>query len=247
MDPYAFAAGYYDLFRTGSDSWPPVDFFAGLAPAGGQALEIGPGTGRIALAVAERVAGLLCLERSATMRAVLLAKLATRADLRDRVTVLDASAPDFDLGRRFDYVYLAGVLEHIPADVRPKLFATLAAHLADDGCLAMDMVLDEPVRDEPEHPLGTAHAGECRYELSAAVRRLGPDLGRLRYVYRTWYQDRLIATETVERDHNLHRRADVLRDLAAVGLVACGGSVQFAPADTDDNPGTLVARHGVSA
>src|SRR5262245_59054990 len=99
VDPYAFAAGYYDLFRAGPDAWPPIGFFAALAPAGGRALEIGPGTGRITFAVAERVASVHCLERSATMRAVLLAKLAARPDLRDRVTVLAAAAPDFDLAR----------------------------------------------------------------------------------------------------------------------------------------------------
>jgi len=42
--------------------------------------------------MAERVASVLCLERSATMRAVLLAKLAERPNLLDRVTVLDSTA-----------------------------------------------------------------------------------------------------------------------------------------------------------
>jgi len=241
-DPYAFAAGYYDLFRARPDSWPPVGFFADLAPAGGQALEIGPGTGRITLAVAERVAGVHCLERSATMRAVLLAKLVARPDLRDRVTILDAAAPDFDLARRFDYVYFAGVLEHIPPAVRPALLRTVAAHLVPGGALAMDMVLDLPIVDEPEHVRTSATVGECRYDLSIEIRSLGPDLAQLKQIYRTYYQDRLIATEVVERDHNFHRRGAVLRDLADAGFAAVGGSVQHAPADGPGNPGTLVAR-----
>ncbi|MEU6073928.1 class I SAM-dependent methyltransferase [Micromonospora sp. NPDC047074] len=243
-DPYAFAAGYYDLFRARPDSWPPVGFFADLAPVGGQALEIGPGTGRITLAVAERAAGVHCLERSATMRAVLLAKLAARPDLRDRITILDGAAPDFDLARKFDYVYFAGVLEHIPPQARPALFRTVAAHLAPDGVLAMDMVLDLPVADEPERPRSTAQVGECRYELSVETRPRGLDLATLRHVYRTYHQNRLVATETMERDHHYHRRAAVLRDLATAGLVAIGGSVQHAPADQSNpnNPGTLVAQ-----
>jgi hypothetical protein len=61
-------------------------------------------------------------------------------------------------------------------------------------------------------------------------------------VYRTYYQDRLVATEVVERDHHFHRREAVLRDLAAAGLVATGGSVQHESADQPGNPGTLVAR-----
>lgn len=242
VDPYAFAAGYYDLFRARPDAWPPVGFFADLAPVGGQALEIGPGTGRIAFAVAERVAGLHCLERSATMRAVLLAKLAGRPDLRNRVTILDGAAPDFDLGRTFDYVYFAGVLEHIPPRARPVLFRTVAAHLAPGGILAMDMVLDLPVADEPERHRSTAEVGECRYELSVGSQPRGPDLATLRHVYRTYHRDRLVATETMERDHHYHRRAAVLRDLGAAGLVPVGGSVREAPADGPGNPGTLVAQ-----
>jgi len=242
VDPYAFAAGYYDLFRVRPDSWPPIGFFAELAPAGGQALEIGPGTGRITLAVAERAAGVHCVERSATMRAVLVAKLAARPDLRDRVTVLDGTAPDFDLARTFDYVYFAGVLEHISPQVRPALFRTVAAHLAPGGTLAMDMVLDLPVLDAPERHRDRAFVGECRYELSVEMRSRGPDRAELRHVYRTYYQDRLVATEVVERDHHFHRREAVLRDLAAAGLVATGGSVQHESADRPGNPGTLVAR-----
>lgn len=247
VDPYAFAAGYYDLFRARPDFWPSVSFFADLAPAGGQALEIGSGTGRITLAVAERAAAVHCLERSATMRAVLLAKLAARPDLRDRVTVLEGAAPDFDLARRFDYVYFAGVLEHIPPQARPALFRTVAAHLAPGGTLAMDMVLDLPVLDEPEHPFDTAYQGECRYELTLEMRPRGPDLAELRYVYRTYYQNRLVATETVQRDHNFHRREAVLRDLAAAGLVVTGGSAQHGPADRPGNPGSLVARFAPTA
>jgi len=247
VDPYAFAAGYYDLFRARPGSWPPIDFFADLAPAGGQALEIGPGTGRITLPVAERAAGVYCVERSATMRAVLLAKLAARPDLRDRVTVLAGTAPEFDLARKFDYVYFAGVLEHIPPQARPALFRTVAAHLVPGGTLAMDMVLDLPALDEPEHHLDAATLGECRYELTLEMRSRGPDLTDLRYVYRTYHQNRLVATEVVQRAHNFHRREAVLRDLATAGLVMTGGSVQHGPADGPGNPGTLVARFAPTA
>ncbi|GAA4139202.1 class I SAM-dependent methyltransferase [Actinomadura keratinilytica] len=246
-EPYAFSAGYYELLRTaaGPDGWPPVGFFADLVPEGANVLELGPGTGRITLAVAERAASVYCLERSATMRAVLLSKLAQRPDLLDKVTVLDGAAPDFKLNRRFDMVCFGGVLEHIPVDARLRLFTTIREHLVDGGLLAMDMVLDEPVPEWDEHVRGEVRAGDCRYELSTAVRKLGPDLGRLRYVYRTYLGDELIATESVERDHNLHRREPVLKDLEAAGFEAVGGSVLHAPTyrpEEDGNPGTLVAR-----
>lgn len=246
-EPYAFSAGYYELLRTadGSDGWPPVRFFADLVPDGGSVLELGPGTGRITLAVAERAAKVYCLERSAAMRAVLLSKLAQRPGLLDRVTVLDGAAPDFALNRRFDLVCFGGVLEHISPDDRPRLFTTIREHLVDGGLLAMDMVLDEPVPEWDEHVRGEVRAGDCRYELSTAIKKIGPDLGRLRYVYRTYLGDELVATESVERDHNLHRRAPVLADLEAAGFRPIGGSVLDAPTyapEEDENPGSLVAR-----
>jgi SAM-dependent methyltransferase len=243
-DPYAFAAGYYDVFRSraGTDAWPPVDFFADLVPDGARALEIGPGTGRITLAVAEKAASVHCLERSSTMRAVLLAKLAERPHLWDKVTVVDGSAADLRFGRRFDFAYLAGVLEHIPAEDRPKLFTALADHLEDGGVLALDMVLDLPVPDEPEQVVGEIQQGEMRYELSVATRAVGPDQGKLRYVYRSFLGGELADTETVERDHHLHRRAAVLHDLQEAGFSVDGGSVRHAPATGPGNPGTLSAR-----
>jgi SAM-dependent methyltransferase len=242
-DPYGAVAGYYDLLHIGSASPALVSFFVDLAPPGGDALEIGPGTGRMTLAVAERAGSVLGLERSPSMRAVLLTKLARRPALRDRVTVLDVAAPGFRLGRRFDYVYLAAVLEHVPAAARPALFATLAEHLAPGGVLAMDMVHDREVPDQPERETRSAHVGACRYVLSSAAWPLGPDLGRVRHVYRTYHGDALVATETVERDHHLHRPPDVIADLRTAGLTAVGGSALGDARTPLSDRGTLVARH----
>lgn len=243
-DPYGAVAGYYDLLHV----WPfepaRVSFFTNLTPHGGDVLEIGPGTGRMTLPVAERAASVLCLERSPTMRAVLLTKLALQPELRNRVTVLDLAAPGFNLGRRFDYVYLAAVLEHVPATARPGLFATLAEHLSMDGVLAMDMVYqeDEESSDQPERETRSARQGECRYTLSSAAWPTGPDLARVRHVYRTYHRDVLVATETVSRDHHLHRPPGVVADLRSVGLAAVGGSA----VTSENSPlpkGTLIVRH----
>lgn len=219
-DPYAFTPGYYDLFRAkdGNQALPSVSFFADLAPVGGSALELGPGTGRITLEVAKRAASVCCLERSPAMRAVLLAKLAEQPRLWDRVTVLPDSAPSFELGRQFDYIYLAGVLEHVPEAERPLLFSSIARHLAPGGVVAMDMVLTMPAPQMQERDLDTVRLGDCRYVYSAQAERLGPDLSRLRMTYRTYHREELISTEVVTRLHNMHRPGPVLADLAAVAL-----------------------------
>lgn len=244
-EPYEFSAGYYDLFRMAPDALPSVRFFTEATPPGCRALEVGPGTGRITLPVAERAASVHCVERSATMRAVLLAKLAERPHLMDRVTVLPAAAPDFRLGARFDHAYLAGVLEHVPHDGRAALFAVLRDHLVDGGTLAMDMVLDTPLPDVEERAFGEVTVGECRYALSCRIRAVGPARARLRYTYRTYHQSELIATEVTERDHWLHRRDDVLADLEALGLTPVAGGALHGPVTGSGDQAadaTLVAR-----
>jgi SAM-dependent methyltransferase len=245
-DPYAFTPGYYDLFRAkdGDQALPSVAFFAGLAPDGGSALELGPGTGRITLAVAKRAASVCCLERSPTMRAVLLAKLAARPDLWDRVTVLPGSAPSFELDRQFDYIYLAGVLEHVPEADRPLLFRSIADHLAPGGGAAMDMVLTMPAPQMAERDLDEVRLGECRYVYSAQAERLGPDLSRLQVTYRTYHRDELISTEVVTRLHHMHRPGPVLADLAAVGLVPAEGTGLAMASHDPADPGAVVVRKG---
>ncbi|GAA4893917.1 methyltransferase family protein [Stackebrandtia albiflava] len=241
-DPYGAVAGLYDLLHVGPGSAELVGFFADMAPEGGDALEIGPGTGRMTMAVARRAGTVTCLERSPTMRAVLLTKLAADPGLRDRVTVLDVAAPGFDLGRRFDYVYLSAVYEHVPPTARPALFETLAAHLAPGGVLAMDMVEDEVIPDLDEHEVRAAVQGECRYTLSTEVRPVTDDLARVRHVYRTWSAGEEIGRHVVERDHHMHRPAGVVADLAAAGLVPVGGTAIEKSGTPLDDKGTLVAR-----
>lgn len=245
-DPYAFTPGYYDLFRAHEDALPSVAFFADRTLPGVDALEIGPGTGRLALAVAERAGTLTCLERSPTMRAVLISKLAQRPDLRSKVTVLQGTAPSFDLGRTFGYIYLGGVLEHVPPAERPILFAAIAAHLEPGGLCAMDMVLRMPAPDQAERVMDERDLGECRYVLSAAAERLGPDLSRLRQTYRTYLRGELIATEETERLHNMHRPEPVLKDLADVGLHPAEGDGLAQATPIPDDPGAVVVRKAAS-
>jgi SAM-dependent methyltransferase len=246
-DPYSVSPGYYDLFRAaeGERALPSVEIFAGYAPPGGAALEIGPGTGRITLAVAERAATVCCLERSPTMRAVLLAKLAQRPGLWDKVTVLPGTALDFELGRRFDYVYLAGVLEHVPHAERGKLFATIADHLVPGGIAAMDMVLTIPAPDQPEQEVSEIRLGECRYVYSLQAERLDPDLSKLRLTWRTYRGDDLVASDVVTRLHHMHRPAPVLADLMAAGLHPVEPASEAEPKD-DADPGVVVVRKETS-
>lgn len=71
------AATFYDL-TTAADRGleGDVDLYAGLAPAGGSVLELGAGTGRVSLALAERGLRVLGIGLAPTMLVQAQAKLA---------------------------------------------------------------------------------------------------------------------------------------------------------------------------
>ena len=83
---YERSAFLYDLF----DRKPNVDFFRRVAAGSASVLDVGAGTGRIALPLARDGHEVTCVEPSPAMRAVLVGKLRDKADLGGRVHILAA-------------------------------------------------------------------------------------------------------------------------------------------------------------
>jgi SAM-dependent methyltransferase len=241
---YDVSAFYYDLLAAlqGDDALPSVSFFAGFARPGGSVLDVGAGTGRIALAMAAIGANVYCLEPSHSMRTALMSKLAERSDLWPRVTVLDARAPEFNLGRKFDYAFLAGVMQFIRTDERPLLFETLARHLHRGGTLALDMV-GEDERDWSDVLVGELLIGDCRYQVYCSGEAIGPERTSVRFRYRTSFLDSVIAEQVETREREMHRRADVAADLEAAGFAIIGAAGHQAgpTGQSDQDGGTMVA------
>lgn len=245
-DTYDAAAGYYDLFAAaqGTTVLPSLKFFAALVQPDQQVLDVGAGTGRIALAVAAKAGHVYCLEPSRAMRAVLLSKLAQRPSLRARLTVLPGGAPSFCLPARIHYAYLAGVLQYVSASDRPALFGTLAAHLHPGATLAMDMIGGQPGAGWPQRLLQEAVAGHCRYTLQCSAEPDGPSCLRMQLIYRTRLHGHVIAEDRAERIRHFHSPSETQADLLSAGFLIAGGSV--AEPYRDDEPaapdgGTLVA------
>jgi SAM-dependent methyltransferase len=238
-------AAYYDLLAEaqGSAALPSVAFFASHARPTHRVLDVGAGTGRIALAIAERGNHVYCLEPSAAMRAVLLAKLAGKPSLRDRVTVMPGAAPTFQLPNLFDYAYLAGVVQYLPGDSRPQLFDTLTRHLRPGAILAIDMIGGRPGTGWPARPVADIAVGDGNYSLHCAATPDGPTALRMRLVYCTALRDQFVTKTTVERVRHFHPALDTMVDLRAAGFVITGGSATHPDGDTDTpaDGGTLIA------
>jgi SAM-dependent methyltransferase len=123
---------------------PDVDFYVRLAQeCGGPVLELGVGTGRIAMAIADAGIALVGIDRDAKMLARCGERLAKKPRrVRDAIELREGDIRSFDLGRRFPLVIAPfNVFQHLYEDV--DLEGTLAAcrkHMRREALLALDII-----------------------------------------------------------------------------------------------------------
>jgi SAM-dependent methyltransferase len=126
----------YDLEETPASA-SRISFYAALAKLGGSALELGCGTGLVALPMAGRGIRVTGVDLSAPMLNHARA-MARREGLE--VDWVQADARDLALGHRFDLVFMAGhafqaFLTRVDQD---RLLACVTRHLAAGGVFAFD-------------------------------------------------------------------------------------------------------------
>jgi ubiquinone/menaquinone biosynthesis C-methylase UbiE len=109
---------------------------------GGPVLELGAGTGRVTLAIAEAGIPIHALDSSPEMLAALAAKLASRpAAVRDRVTLVPGDMRTIDLAERFSLVIspFRAFLHNVTDDDRLATLARVRRHLRPGGRLAFNV------------------------------------------------------------------------------------------------------------
>ncbi|MGF1344261.1 Gfo/Idh/MocA family oxidoreductase [Streptomyces flavovirens] len=167
---YSPSAEFFDLVATGhtaTASAPAVAALLADADLGtGPVVDIGAGTGLLtdAVARARPDAEIIACEPSVGMRAVLTSRVFSDEDLRTRVTVTADTAPDLDLPERISVVLLCGVLGHLDAEERAKLWRRVTRRLAPGGLVIVELMQFEEPMTLPETRLATATAGRHRYE-----------------------------------------------------------------------------------
>lgn len=205
--PYSPSAEFFDLFaaeHTATSSAPAVAaLLADADLSTGPVVDIGAGTGLVTEAVARARpdAEIIACEPSAGMRAVLTSRVFSDEDLRTRVTVTADSAPDLDLPDRISAVLLCGVLGHLDAEGRARLWRRLRRRLAPDGLVLVELMQWRSPSVLPETRLATAHAGRHRYEWSFGAAPEGTRDGVMR-LHSTWrvYRDGATQAEREVRD-----------------------------------------------
>ncbi len=132
--PYDPWADFYDAVHLGLPG--EAEFYVGQAVRrGGAVLELGCGTGRIAIPMAMSGVDVTGLDNSKAMLAVCRRKLRAVGRVPGKLKLVHADMRDFDLGRRFDFIAMAyRTFMHLltPPDQR-RCLETVRRHLADDG------------------------------------------------------------------------------------------------------------------
>ncbi|HEY2506141.1 MAG TPA: class I SAM-dependent methyltransferase [Streptosporangiaceae bacterium] len=149
---------------------PAVSFLAALAP-GGSALELGIGTGRIALPLSRAGIRVRGIELSPAM----VARLRTQPDADDvAVTIGDFATTT--VGEDFDLAYLVRntITNLTSQDEQVTCFATVAAQLRPGGCFVIENYIPGLQRlppGETVHPIGVtpAHVAFEEYDLAAQI------------------------------------------------------------------------------
>ncbi|MGX1516295.1 thiazolinyl imide reductase [Streptomyces collinus] len=208
--PYTPSAEFFDLVaaeHTATASAPAVAaLLADADLSTGPVVDIGAGTGLVTEAVARARpdAEILACEPAVGMRAVLTSRVFSDPDLRSRVTVTADAAPDLDLPDQVSVVLLCGVLGHLDAAGRARLWRRLNRRLAPGGLVVVELMQFEEPLTLPEARLATATAGRHRYEWSFGAAPDETEDGVMR-LHSTWRVYREDATEAEREVHDSYR------------------------------------------
>jgi SAM-dependent methyltransferase len=231
------AATFYDL-TTAADRGldGDIDLYAGLAPAGGAVLELGAGTGRVSLALAERGLSVLGLDLAPAMLAQAEAKLTqTPADIARRVRFRRGDMAALQLDETFDVViapYFA--LAHLPAgSAWRNVFSGVARHLRPGGRAAFHLpskaMLDQPLPKVRGPVLQRSLEDGRRLTLFIQARTSKPAVGRYDQVV-----EYVVEGPRGIESRSLDRMTYYLADPTSAALAA--GLEPEAPVMLDQNP-----------
>ena len=141
---------YDEMYPMRADVVPAVDALTTLAGTG-SALELGIGTGRIALPLAQRGVEVHGIDASEAIVARMRAKPGgdaipvTISDFSD-FSLMDAS--DGNGHRKFSLVYVVfnTLFQATSQEAQVQCFRSVAAHLADDGVFLVEAFVPDPTR-----------------------------------------------------------------------------------------------------
>jgi SAM-dependent methyltransferase len=173
---YEKSAHLYDLF----DKKDNIEFFYQYASRAGEALDIGAGTGRIAIPLARRGIRLWCVEPSPAMRREFKKKLAGR---KETIQLIAGNAATFTIARSFPLAFLSGCFDHfLESRERRAALANIGSHLAPGGTLVFDVFLGL-MGNRPLSPAGEARLGSMLIRRMVRAKAVSATKQRMELVF----------------------------------------------------------------
>jgi SAM-dependent methyltransferase len=185
---YEKSAHLYDWFDTKDN----IPFFLHYGRGAGEILDIGAGTGRIAIPLAEAGVKVFCVEPSPAMRKVFQGKLTKKSDLRKNIVLVEGEAGNFDLGREFPAAYLSGTFDHfLDHDERVVSLLNINKHLCVGGKLIFDAFIGL-MQAKPLSPAGEVVEGIMTYKRLVGVKLLSEMQLEVQLIYEVMENDLLV-------------------------------------------------------
>ncbi|HEB55598.1 MAG TPA: class I SAM-dependent methyltransferase [Gammaproteobacteria bacterium] len=169
-----------DLFDEKSKDWDANELVAMLSAAIGSAIldnvplhgqmrvmDFGAGTGLISSQIAPRVKKIFAVDTSAAM----LAKLASKPELQNKVEVVCQDILAKAIDEKFDLIISAMAMHHVQDTAR--LIQRFAEHLNTAGLIALADLDKEDGSFHPADTEGVFHHGFERTELQAMLEKQG--------------------------------------------------------------------------
>ncbi|AZR72948.1 hypothetical protein BBF96_05800 [Anoxybacter fermentans] len=135
-----FFAEFYDVLHSNEDD--ALAFISFAKEFGSPILELGCGTGRLLIPLARKGFEITGMDLSEAMLEICRNKLEQEEDeVKDRVTLVKADMRDFNLEKKFKFIFTAcNTLMHLSTikDLE-KAFKCIATHLTEDGVFIIDI------------------------------------------------------------------------------------------------------------
>ncbi|MCS5643675.1 MAG: class I SAM-dependent methyltransferase [Dehalococcoidia bacterium] len=143
---YAAWADWYDIFYAGADP-ADIDFYHGLCKASqGPILEIGVGTGRISLPLAQAGMEIVGIDLFEPMLKVAQQNALAVAPLRGSLNLIQADMRNFDLKHQFPVVMIPARTLLLATTEEDQLHTLCCAanHLTSEGTMAFNLFYPDP-------------------------------------------------------------------------------------------------------
>lgn len=230
---YEKSAHLYDLFDTKDN----IKFFYHFAKDEGSILEIGAGTGRVAIPLAEKGVEVTCIEPASAMRDQLLVKLRKKPTLSKKIVLVSADASSFRLKKKFPAAFSSGSFDHLLDDAeRISALTNINNHLKDGGKLVFDIFIGL-MRDSPLSPAGSVKREEYRYERFVSSKVLPDNKIKVHLVFKTFKDNELIEEIEEESFAGLTNRQKIHELLKQTGfeILKEYGNYDFTPYKDKDS------------